>query len=213
MGTRSGAGTGWTGWTRAAAGAASGPRRQGHGERRPRAETQNGGRILNLNRTWTGRISTSSTRLILRSSRTAKAALHLHHRGDLHSSHFSMPYIILCEFVLAREMDGAVGTPNTRVLSLDLASPGLRSLAVSGLAGCNGQELDSNRKSIKSSHRKYSSCPESRDRQLSNLRKTAARVNTSGWVERNALTNIWTSRYRTPHMKHRTKETVKQSSR
>jgi hypothetical protein len=40
---------------------------------------------------------------------------------------------LLCEFVLAREMDGAVGTPNTRLLSLDLASPGLRSLAVSGL--------------------------------------------------------------------------------
>ena len=58
---------------------------------------------------------------------------------------------LLCEFVLAREMDGAVGTPNTRVLSLDLASPGLRSLAVYGLVclGCNGwQELDPENKVI-----------------------------------------------------------------
>ena len=156
MGTRSGAGTGWTGWTRAAdegrraraaAGAASGPRRQGHGERRPRAEAQNGGWILNLNRTWTGRISSSSTRLF-----------HDHHgqrkqhfidiTAETSSIHrtFKCRMTLLCEFVLAREMDGAVGTPNTRLLSLDLASPGLRSLAVSGLVclGCNGwQELES----------------------------------------------------------------------
>ena len=69
---------------------------------------------------------------IKRSSRTAKAELLDITAETIHRT-FKCQMTLLCEFVLAREMDGAVGTPNTRVLSLDLASPGLRSLAVSGL--------------------------------------------------------------------------------